>query len=125
MGRSSSVYSAYSRVRSIPRTSPSGLTISVTTNTHPPFRFTSLRTAGAVIPALGATANGDGSSTVPIFMTTDCRLVGFHIRCVDLNTNSLAYQVHRQDEPRARTILAHQPAHDSAQRAMNDFDHHA
>ena len=36
IGRSSSVYSAYSSVRSMPRTSPSALTISVTTSPQPP-----------------------------------------------------------------------------------------
>src|SRR5436190_539867 len=37
-GRSSSVKSAYSRVRSMPRTSPSELTISLTTSPQPPVR---------------------------------------------------------------------------------------
>ena len=53
-GRSSSVYSAYSSVRSIPRTSPSELTISVTTRPQPPWRFTRRRKAVSVIPAIGA-----------------------------------------------------------------------
>ena len=67
-GRSSSVYSAYSSVRSIPRTSPSELTISETTSPHPPFRFTSRRKAVSVIPAIGARAKGEGRGTLPIFM---------------------------------------------------------
>jgi hypothetical protein len=53
---SGSVYSAYSSVRSMPRTSPSELTISVTTSPHPPFRFTRRRNAVSVIPAIGASA---------------------------------------------------------------------
>ncbi len=67
-GRSSSVYSAYSSVRSIPRTSPSELTISVTTRPHPPFRFTSLRKAVSVMPAIGARANGGDRSMEPTFI---------------------------------------------------------
>ena len=70
MGRSSSVYSAYSSVRSIPRTSPSELTISVTTRPHPPCRFTRRRNAVSVMPAMGATANGDRSSMSLIFKVT-------------------------------------------------------
>ena len=57
-----------SSVRSMPRTSPSELTISVTTRPHPPFRFTRRRKAVSVIPAIGARANGGASSTMPIFM---------------------------------------------------------
>ncbi len=67
-GRSSSVYSAYSSVRSMPRTSPSELTISVTTRPQPPRRLTSLRKAVSVMPAIGASANGCARSIVPIFM---------------------------------------------------------
>jgi hypothetical protein len=67
-GRSSSVYSAYSSVRSMPRTSPSELTISVTTSPHPPRRFTSRRKAVSVIPAIGASANGGARSIEPIFI---------------------------------------------------------
>ena len=55
-GRSASVYSAYSSVRSIPRTSPSELTISVTTSPHPPRAFTRRRKAVSVMPAMGARA---------------------------------------------------------------------
>src|SRR5215218_5632847 len=67
-GRSSSVYSAYSRVRSMPRTSPSELTISVTTRPQPPWRLTSRRKAVSVMPAIGASANGGARSIDPIFM---------------------------------------------------------
>src|SRR3954462_14651703 len=68
IGRSSWVYSAYSRVRSMPRTSPSELTISVTRRPQPPWRLTRRRKAVSVIPAIGAMANGDGRETEPIFM---------------------------------------------------------
>src|SRR5471030_2612736 len=68
IGRSSSVYSAYSSVRSMPRTSPSALTISVTTRPQPPWRFTRRRNAVSVIPAIGAMAKGDCRFTEPIFM---------------------------------------------------------
>jgi hypothetical protein len=67
-GRSSSVYSAYSSVRSMPRTRPSDDTISVTTRPQPPCRFTSRRNAESVIPAIGATTNGESSVTLPIFI---------------------------------------------------------
>ncbi len=60
-GRSSSVYSAYSSVRSMPRTRPSELTISLTTSPHPPCRLTRRRNAVSVMPAMGATAKGDGN----------------------------------------------------------------
>ena len=68
-GRSSSVYSAYSSVRSMPRTSPSELTISVTTSPQPPRRLTSRRKAVSVMPAIGASANGwrRDSIDLPIF----------------------------------------------------------
>src|SRR5579864_362239 len=67
-GRSSSVYSAYSSVRSMPRTDPSALTISVTTSPQPPFRFTSRRNAVSVMPAIGASATGWVRAIWPIFM---------------------------------------------------------
>ena len=67
-GRSSSVYSAYSSVRSMPRTRPSLLTISDTTSPQPPWRFTRRRNAVSVMPAMGETTNGESSSMVPIFM---------------------------------------------------------
>ena len=52
----------------MPRTRPSALTISVTTSPQPPWRFTRRRNAVSVMPAIGATANGDGRLTEPIFM---------------------------------------------------------
>src|SRR5471032_448417 len=52
----------------MPRTSPSALTISVTTRPQPPWRFTRRRNAVSVMPAIGAMANGEGRSTDPIFM---------------------------------------------------------
>ena len=54
----------------MPRTSPSELTISVTTRPQPPCRFTSRRKAVSVMPAIGATPNGGSSARVPIFMNT-------------------------------------------------------
>ena len=45
---------------------PSELTISVTTRPQPPWRFTSLRKAVSVMPAMGAMTNGDASETGPI-----------------------------------------------------------
>ncbi len=51
----------------MPRTRPSALTISVTTRPHPPCRLTSRRNAVSVMPAMGATANGDGNSMSRIF----------------------------------------------------------
>src|SRR5262245_25593414 len=68
IGRSSSVYSAYSSVRSIPRTSPSELTISVTTRPQPPCRLTSRRNAVSVMPAMGATPRAGSMGRGPIFM---------------------------------------------------------
>ena len=52
----------------MPRTSPSELTISLTTRPQPPRRLTSRRNAVSVIPAIGASANGGDSSIEPIFM---------------------------------------------------------
>jgi hypothetical protein len=72
-GRSSSVYSAYSRVRSMPRTRPSELTISLTTRPHPPCRFTSRRNAVSVIPAIGATPRAGSTGRAPIFMADQSR----------------------------------------------------
>ena len=60
--------SAYSSVRSIPRTRPSELTISVTTSPQPPCRFTRRRNAVSVMPAMGATTKGDGRAIGPIFI---------------------------------------------------------
>ena len=57
----------------MPRTSPSELTISVTTSPQPPRRFTSRRKAVSVMPAIGASANGGARSIAPIFMSLDAR----------------------------------------------------
>ena len=76
-GRSSSVYSAYSSVRSMPRTSPSDDTISVTTSPQPPWRFTRRRNAVSVMPAIGATTSGDDSSIEPIFIGSGLQASGF------------------------------------------------
>src|SRR5262245_4657149 len=54
----------------MPRTSPSELTISVTTRPQPPCRLTRRRNAVSVMPAIGATANGDCSSTLPMRIWT-------------------------------------------------------
>src|SRR5438034_7319038 len=58
----------------MPRTSPSALTISVTTSPQPPCRFTSRRNAESVMPAIGATAKGDGRFTWPmrIILNASC-----------------------------------------------------
>src|SRR5215213_5277685 len=115
-GRSSSVYSAYSRVRSIPRTRPSELTISVTTRPQPPWRLTRRRNAVSVMPAIGAMAYGEARLTEPIFIRVRtvnakpaktakrkplCELsalgvsgpVRFHIRGVHFDADGLADQV--------------------------------
>src|SRR5690348_8512618 len=52
----------------MPRTSPSELTISVTTRPQPPFRFTRRRKAVSVMPAMGASATGCARLIWPIFM---------------------------------------------------------
>src|SRR5262245_26428111 len=118
-GRSSSVYSAYSSVRSIPRTSPSELTISVTTSPQPPWRLTRRRNAVSVIPAMGATANGDRSSTDPIFISVD-----FHVRRFDDDTDRLPDEIDREHEVRAMRVLPQQPSDHPAQRTMNHLHHH-
>src|SRR3954454_22635722 len=115
-GRSSSVYSAYSRVRSIPRTRPSEETISVTTRPQPPWRLTRRRNAVSVMPAIGAIANGEGSVTGPIRMS-----VRLHVRGVDFDTDRLADQIHRQDEPRLRRVLPHQAPDDALQGPVRDL----
>src|SRR4051794_18501975 len=145
IGPSSSVYSAYSSVRSIPRTSPSALTISVTTRPQPPCRFTRRQNAVSVIPAIGAMAKGDGRLTEPIFIDvlpgrpknaekfifsaiSACSAVPvsicLHVRRVDLDADRLANEVHRQHEACFRRVLANQPTDDTAQRTVNDLDHH-
>ena len=65
-GRSSMVYPANSSVRSMPRISPSELTISDTTRPQPPWRFTRRRKAESVMPAIGATPSGWSSVADPI-----------------------------------------------------------
>src|SRR5579872_1282013 len=50
----------------MPRISPSELTISVTTRPQPPCRLTRRRNAVSVMPAMGATAYGDSSATLPM-----------------------------------------------------------
>src|ERR1700752_322025 len=117
-GRSSSVYSAYSSVRSIPRTSPSLLTISDTTRPQPPCRLTRRRNAVSVMPAIGDTTKGNGSVTDPIFMIS----VGPHVCGVHLDAHGLANQIDRQHQSRVGA-LAHQPADDARERAGHDLDH--
>src|SRR2546426_1742466 len=104
----------------MPRTRPSELTISVTTRPQPPWRLTSRRNAVSVIPAIGAMANGDGSLTEPIRMS-----VGLHVGGVHLDADRLADQVHREHEPRLRSVFSREPAHDALQRTVRHFDHHA
>src|SRR5687767_9869572 len=132
-GRSSSVYSAYSSVRSMPRTSPSEDTISVTTRPQPPCRLTRRRKAVSVIPAIGATTNGEGRLTLPIFMDLwrvstgrvppDVPLVRSNVGSIDLDAHRLSDQIDGQDQPRL-VVLTHEPAVDSLERAVDDFDHH-
>src|ERR1700724_1935125 len=123
MGRSSSVYSAYSSVRSMPRTSPSALTISVTTRPQPPWRFTSRRNAVSVMPAIRAMANGETRSTDPILIKAQLS-VWLHVRRVDVDRHGLADQVHGQHKARVRCVLPQQPADHAAQRPVDDFHHH-
>src|SRR5258705_12496453 len=103
----------------MPRTSPSELTISVTTSPQPPWRLTRRRNAVSVIPAIGAMAYGDGSWTDPIFMLSVC----LHVSCVDLDADRLANQIHRQHEPRFRRVLAYQAPEDAFQRTVHLIDH--
>src|SRR6185503_15882358 len=89
-GRSSSVYSAYSRVRSMPRTRPSELTISLTTRPQPPWRLTRRRNAVSVMPAIGATPSAGSTGSGPIFIAGSIRAGGrrrgrlCELRLVDL-----------------------------------------
>src|SRR5262245_29219726 len=119
-GRSSSVYSAYSSVRSMPRTRPSDDTISVTTRPQPPWRLTRRLNAVSVIPAIGATTNGDVSSTEPIFMS---RSIGTDVGSIDLDADRLTNQIHRQHETRF-LALPNQAANHASQRTVHDFDNH-
>src|SRR6187455_3435209 len=125
-GRSSSVYSAYSSVRSIPRTSPSELTISLTTRPHPPFRFTSRRNAVSVMPAIGARANGGVRSIDPIFISswTSGTLIRFHIRRVDFDADCLTDEINREHQPSVRAF-SQQSSDDPLQRSVDHFHHHS
>src|SRR4029453_2971356 len=120
-GRSSSVYSAYSSVRSMPRTSPSDDTISVTTRPHPPWRFTRRRNAVSVIPAMGATTNGDERATFPMFIG-ECISVGSYVGGIDFDADGLADQVDREHEPCVRA-LAQESAHNPFERAVHNLHH--
>src|ERR1043165_622039 len=119
-GRSSSVYSAYSSVRSIPRTSPSLLTISVTTRPQPPCRLTRRRNAESVMPAIGATAYGDERVTEPIFMSVRLDVGG-----AAAAAHRLPDQVDGQHEPGLGGVLLQQPPDDAPERPVHDFHHHA
>src|SRR5947208_2257567 len=108
-GRSSSVYSAYSSVRSIPRTSPSELTISVTTRPQPPCRLTSRRKAVSVMPAIGASATGSERQRDPIFMSLGPWALGLFLIClhigrVDFNRDALSDQLDSQNQSRVRAF---------------------
>ena len=59
----------------MPRTSPSLLTISVTTSPQPPWRLTRRRKAVSVMPAIGATTSGDSSATLPMVGCDTCPVV--------------------------------------------------
>src|SRR5688572_4323531 len=116
-GRSSSVYSAYSSVRSMPRTRPSLLTISDTTSPQPPCRLTRRRNAVSVIPAIGETTNGESRSTDPIFIS------GWpDIGCIHFDAHGLADEVDGQDETGVHA-LANQPADDAAERPGHHLHH--
>src|SRR4051812_28605627 len=118
-GRSSSVNSVYSSVRSIPRTSPSELTISVTTRPHPPWRFTSRRNAVSVIPAMGATTNGAASGTEPIFTALQyTRLVRLDVGGINFHADTLADEINREDEARVRPFT-NETAHHAFQGAVH------
>src|SRR5687768_12757360 len=119
IGRSSSVYSAYSSVRSIPRTSPSELTISVTTRPQPPCRLTRRRNAVSVMPAMGAMPSGGARAMEPIFMS-----VRLHVRRVHLDADGLSNEIDRQDEARMRP-LANEASEYPFQRPVHHLDHRA
>src|SRR5258708_16674121 len=109
-GGSASVYSAYSRVRSIPRTSPPELTISVTTSPHPPRRFTSRRNAVSVMPAIGARPNAGARLIEPIFIA-HFALVRPDIRPVDFAADSVADQIDRENKAPVGTLPHCPPSH--------------
>src|SRR5260370_25877860 len=107
----------------MPRTSPSALTISVTTRPQPPWRFTSRRNAVSVMPAIGAMANGETRSTDPIFIKSQLS-VWLHVRRVDVDRHRLADQVHAQHKARVRCVLSQPPADHAAQRPPDDLHPH-
>src|SRR3954463_442839 len=95
----------------MPRTRPSDETISVTTRPQPPCRLTRRRNAVSVMPAIGATTNGDGSATLPIFIgatgpgaSGERGSVGPDIGGVDLDADSLPDQIDGQDEACVRAL---------------------
>src|SRR6185503_6597611 len=125
----------------MPRTSPSELTISLTTRPHPPCGFTRRRNAVSVMPAIGASAKGGVRSMRPIFISTaNLRLpkhfwhpwhpwhwrhslIRLHVRRIDLDADRLTDEVHRKNQAGVRT-LPQQPADDAPERAVDDLDHH-
>src|SRR5687768_14819185 len=102
----------------MPRTSPSELTISVTTSPHPPLRFTRRRKAVSVMPAIGASANGGERSMVPIFIK---RSVGLHVGSVDFHADGLADEINGEDQAGMRP-LAQQPSDHPLERPVDHFD---
>src|SRR5213594_1485484 len=114
-GRSSSVYSAYSSVRSMPRTSPSELTISVTTRPQPPWRLTRRRNAESVMPAIGAMAKGEGSLTEPICIRQLSILTG-DATCTAMGTADRlhgAWHAYRKGSDELHTMFCAVDAHGS------------
>ena len=119
----------------MPRTSPSELTISVTTRPQPPLRFTRRRNAVSVMPAIGASANGGARSIEPIFIAdslswsvvrglvrpVDQSSISPHVGGVHFDAHGLADRVHGEHQPRVRP-LADQTADDALQRTVDDFD---
>ena len=110
---------AYSSVRSMPRTSPSELTISVTTSPQPPCRFTSRRKAVSVMPAIGASANGcdeiDACQFSSVFTRSACtshvaRHYEPYVRGVHFDADGLADQIDRRaPAARARPFRTSRP----------------
>src|SRR4051812_38503544 len=108
----------------MPRTSPSELTISVTTRPQPPWRFTSRRKTVSVIPAIRATANGEGRTTRPIFTVLVEPSVRLDVGRIDFHRHTLPDELDGQHEARLLRVLANQPADDSTERTVNVLDHH-
>src|SRR5512138_3139820 len=108
----------------MPRTNPSDDTISVTTSPQPPWRFTRRRNAVSVMPAIGATPYGAGSSIDPIFITRMGGSVLSHVGRVHLDADRLADEIDGEDQARL-VVLSHESANDTAQRPVAHFDHHA